>query len=54
MWISSVSDFLVGQSRGSISDNQQIATSQAAIIGKRDLVLPSTLPGSWRSEGCYM
>ncbi|KAL2063582.1 hypothetical protein VTL71DRAFT_5387 [Oculimacula yallundae] len=30
-----------------------VTTSQAAIIGKRGLVLPSTLPGSWKSQGCY-
>ncbi|PVH81496.1 copper radical oxidase [Cadophora sp. DSE1049] len=44
----------MGSALGALLWISSIATSQAAIIGKRDLVLPSTLPGSWRSEGCYI
>ncbi len=31
----------------------QCSASAPLKIGKRDLSLPSTLPGTWRYEGCY-
>lgn len=33
---------------------QLTATSDASYIGKRDLIVPTDLPGTWVSEGCYV
>jgi hypothetical protein len=32
----------------------QLTASDASYIGKRGLVVPTQLPGSWVSEGCYV
>ncbi|KAH9207298.1 hypothetical protein DL95DRAFT_527981 [Leptodontidium sp. 2 PMI_412] len=44
----------MGSALGALLWISSITTTQAAIIGKRDLVLPSTLPGTWKSQGCYI
>ncbi|KAH7319166.1 hypothetical protein BKA65DRAFT_609130 [Rhexocercosporidium sp. MPI-PUGE-AT-0058] len=44
----------MGSALGALLWISSISTTHAAIIGKRDLVLPSTLPGSWKSQGCYV
>lgn len=31
----------------------QLTTSEAATIEKRAVVIPSQLPGTWVSQGCY-